>query len=326
MNANQVTQAIGRLRALDTSGTGVLNLNSVPANQQARVTAIIQQLGGNPNGPINIAQLERRAMAANNAQQSNQPADNTGRQQRRQTGEPLVRPFGEQAAANTPVLEFGQRDAASQTAQGGRGQQGRQQRDIATTQAQQAAAQAARNANTVRQSATYDSIPQTVRNNPAFSWFFEYDTDKDGQLTMLEYRNGRGGTWTDELAEEFSRLDRNGDGFVTVDEALTTIVEWDREREQQEREQQVAGGPQQQGRQQPGQQMAGRPTPTGTPANQNVRSNNPNGQNQGNPRQQAAGNQGGNAQGRGNQQGGRGGGPGGGGNFGGNRGGRGGGG
>ena len=296
INPNQATQMIARLKAMDTNGNGILEPNEIPPNQLPRVGAMVQQLGGNPNGPINLAQLERQVMAmAGNAQPNQQQTNNTGRQPRQQTVVPLVRPFGEQVPTNSPVLEFGQKEAAPQTAQPGMGQQGRQQRDAAAAQMQQQmAAQAARNANAVRQSSTYDNIPATVRNNLAFSWFFEYDTDKDGQLTMLEYINGCGGIWTNKLVDEFQMLDRNGDGFVTVDEALATIAEWDKQREQEEKEQQAAAGSQ------------GRPTPpAGTPANQGVRPANPN---QGNPRQPAAGNQGGNGQGRWNQSGGRGGG------------------
>ena len=230
MNANRVSQMISRLRTMDTSGSGTLNPADIPANQQARVNMMITQLGGNPNGPVNLAELERRALATvgNDVQQPMPPtAPNVGRP-RQQTVEPLVRPFGETKPADTPVLGFGQKTvAAQQTAAGARGQaSGRQQQDAAA-QANQAAVQAARNANTVKQSTAYDNAPPALRSTDSFGWFFDYDTDKDGQLTMLEYVTARGGVWTQAIAAEFHGLDRNGDGFATMDEALTSIKEWD---------------------------------------------------------------------------------------------------
>lgn len=157
---------------------------------------------------------------------------------------PLVRPFGETRTAETPVTGFGQRVAPQGTVWARSGNTGgnvRQQRDV--LEAQQVAVQAARNANAVKQTAVYDGIPPAVRNNTAFNWFFEYDKDQDAQLSMMEYVDGYGGTWTEGIASEFRSLDRNGDGLVTVDEALTTIKEWDELRVKEEREKAAAAGP-----------------------------------------------------------------------------------
>jgi len=297
MNANQVTQAIARLRAMDANGNGTLEANEIPANQRERVNTIITQLGGNPNAAqFNIANLERRALnnaqqpgaqQPGNEQQRQQQSEQGGRQQRQQTPQPLVRPFGETRPAETPVSGFGQAPA-QQTAQTARGQQqqqqGRQQRDAAAL-ANQQAVQAARAANTARQTTVYDSIPATLRANQTFSWFFEFDTDRDGQLTMLEFVNGSGGTWTADIAGEFLFLDRNGDGFVTVEEALMSIQEDDEKRAREAREQEAIAGPPVRG-QQPerlDRSAAGRPTPPGGAAPAT-----------GNPRTPAANNQGGN--------------------------------
>jgi len=230
LNPNQVTQMIARLRAMDTNQNGVLEANEIPANQRDRVSAMVTQLGGNPNSnAINLANLERRAMAtagvAGNVQPNQQQgADNAGRQPRQQPVEPpLVRPFGEQVAANTLPLGFGQRDRIAQTTPQQATRGGRQGG---------AAPGGSTQSVTVRQSTPYDNIPAALRTG-TFSWFFEYDTDQDGQLTMLEYVNGRGGGWTEQIANEFKSLDRNGDGFVTMEEALTTIKEWDERRAQE---------------------------------------------------------------------------------------------
>jgi hypothetical protein len=271
MDANQITQMMGRLRAMDTNGNGILEPSEISNDRRPMVEGMVTRLGGNPGGSINLANLERRAMAnvnsnnANNAQQRpNQPQQQqqAAGQQRQPTVEPLVQPFGETRTAETPALGFGQRSTA-QTTQGGRGSggaAGRQQREVTAAQANQ---QAARNANTVKQSDAYDNISAEVRNNPQFRWFFDYDTDRDGQLSMTEYVNGLGGVWTEHIAGEFQNLDRNGDGFITMDEALATIKEWDEQRAAQEAKERQAAG--QSVNTQPGQPMPGRPTGTASP-------------------------------------------------------------
>ena len=244
LNANQITQIAARLRALDTSGTGVLQTNAIPANQRDRVNTMIAQLGGNPNAAsINIGNLERQAMARAgaqpNEQQRQQQAQGEPRQQqpRQQSVEPLVRPFGEAAPPQTPVLGFGQRPTVLQPAQMGRAQQ-QQAQQVRQQAANQQAVQAARNANVARQSDVYDSIPPSLRNNPNFAWFFEFDTDNDGQISMAEYVAGLSGSgltmqeiasqfagFVDENGEFVFGLDRNGDGFATLEEALVTVEE-----------------------------------------------------------------------------------------------------
>jgi Ca2+-binding EF-hand superfamily protein len=45
-------------------------------------------------------------------------------------------------------------------------------------------------------------------------WFRQLDTDQDGQIGLYEWKNsGR-------PIEEFEKMDRNGDGFLTIDEVL----------------------------------------------------------------------------------------------------------
>jgi hypothetical protein len=51
-------------------------------------------------------------------------------------------------------------------------------------------------------------------------WFLRKDTDGDGQVTMAEY--SRGG-WSDSMAEEFAKYDRNGDGIITPEECLKAM-------------------------------------------------------------------------------------------------------
>jgi len=270
MNPNMVTQMMARLRAMDANGNGILEPHEIPPNQLPRLTAMAQRFGVDLSGPVNLADLERRAMSgvANNARQPNQPPDPAERRpQRQQPVELLVKPFGETKAAETPTLGFGQRDpaVAQNTAPASGG--GRQRNAVAAQTNQQAM----RNANTVKQSAAYDHIPAAVRENKNFSWFFEYDTDRDMQLTMQEYINGRGGVCTDGIVNEFRFLDRNGDGVATMDEALTSIKEKDAEIALQAKDQQAAAGVQTR------QPTTGRSTPP------NVRTP---GNNQGNPRRQ----------------------------------------
>jgi len=262
-NPDQVTRTMARLRAMDANGNGMLEANEIPANQQDRVNMMVTQLGGNPGNQINLANLERRAMAAaaSNAQpnQQQQRGENT-REQRQQPVDPLVLPFGETIAAVAPALGFGQRERVVQTSQTNTPQAnargGRQQGDAANQQASVPLP------TTVKVSTPYDNIPAALRNNQEFKWFFDFDTDVNGQLSMLEYVNGCGGIWTAGIASEFvgyestgkdgepiwvSGLDRNGDGFSTMDEALMTVKERTELRVQEE---QAAAGQQGQQRQQ----------------------------------------------------------------------------
>ncbi len=50
------------------------------------------------------------------------------------------------------------------------------------------------------------------------SWFTEYDTDKDAQVALYEWKE-KGGDLT-----EFRKWDLNGDGFITPDEVLRVIA------------------------------------------------------------------------------------------------------
>ncbi|GHT44142.1 hypothetical protein FACS189454_00790 [Planctomycetales bacterium] len=90
----------------------------------------------------------------------------------------------------------------------------------------------------VRQSNAYDKLPEGTPD-----WFFEADSDQDGQLTMQEYANGsawKGRPMSNELVTEFQSIDRNGDGFATAVEIFTTLKETDekkaREADQKKRE------------------------------------------------------------------------------------------
>jgi hypothetical protein len=50
-------------------------------------------------------------------------------------------------------------------------------------------------------------------------WFIRLDADGDGQVGLYEWKtSGR-------PLEEFSRMDRNGDGFVTVPELLFFLAQ-----------------------------------------------------------------------------------------------------
>jgi len=165
------------------------------------------------------------------------------RQRQQQTG-PLVRPFGEARPQLAPVLGFGQIPARqTQILQGGRGQPQNSQQQGRQQMIQQQAVLAAQAANAARTSTVYDGISPTLRSNRTFSWFFDFDTDQDGQLSMLEFVNGSGGTWTADIASEFQFLDRNGDGFATMDEVLTSIREDDERRAKEASELAAVEGP-----------------------------------------------------------------------------------
>lgn len=49
------------------------------------------------------------------------------------------------------------------------------------------------------------------------SWFEQLDTDKDGQVSFVEWRKGG------KPLDEFAKVDRNNDGFITPEEALRFV-------------------------------------------------------------------------------------------------------
>lgn len=69
----------------------------------------------------------------------------------------------------------------------------------------------------------YERMPEGVPD-----WFLERDQNRNAQLEMFEYADD----WNRAAAEEFTFLDRNNDGVVTVEECFTTL----REVEEQEKE------------------------------------------------------------------------------------------
>src|SRR5262249_43266124 len=48
-------------------------------------------------------------------------------------------------------------------------------------------------------------------------WFSDLDTDKDGQVSHMEWRKGG------KTDDEFEKYDRNGDGLVTAEEVLFAL-------------------------------------------------------------------------------------------------------
>jgi Ca2+-binding EF-hand superfamily protein len=96
----------------------------------------------------------------------------------------------------------------------------------------------------------YDRLPEGVP-----EWFLERDQNKNAQLEMNEYTDD----WNRAAAEEFTFLDRNNDGVVTVEECFTTLREVEeREEEQSEERPQNSDGPP---------QMADGPRPGRVPSN-----------------------------------------------------------
>jgi hypothetical protein len=273
---------------MDTNRNGVLEPNEISDRQRGFVNAITSRLGVDPNRPINLGDLERRAAASYSASPSNSSTSSssssnsstsrtepgsTSRSSAAPVIEPLVPPFGEQKPTETPVLEFGLKEKAAITP---------------TTARPSATASQNQPALTVltapKQSTVYDHLPAGARANPALDWFFAYDKDLDGQLTMQEYGDGRGGVWTREVAAEFRFLDINGDGLATIDEVLISLKDEEDQRaakEAQEAEQNRGGGvpgvppgspqppvstPENQGNQPPAANGVGSPSPNNVPS------------------------------------------------------------
>src|SRR4029077_16432070 len=56
-------------------------------------------------------------------------------------------------------------------------------------------------------------LPKELR-----AWFKELETDGDGQIGLYEWKaSGR-------PLDEFMKMDRNGDGFLTVEEVLRSVA------------------------------------------------------------------------------------------------------
>lgn len=65
-----------------------------------------------------------------------------------------------------------------------------------------------------------DRLPEGVPD-----WFSRMDKDKDGQLTMLEYAEGK--PFTDGILKEFRAADRNNDGRITIAECFQHVKAMD---------------------------------------------------------------------------------------------------
>jgi Ca2+-binding EF-hand superfamily protein len=77
-----------------------------------------------------------------------------------------------------------------------------------------------------KQSAAYDLLPSGLPKE--FDWFFEMDKDKDAQITMSEFANGK--SWNETMADEFLFLDLNNDGVATMKEVLEALKRYDEEK------------------------------------------------------------------------------------------------
>jgi Ca2+-binding EF-hand superfamily protein len=67
-----------------------------------------------------------------------------------------------------------------------------------------------------------DNLPKELVAGGKASWFQELDKDNDAQIALYEWKDsGRS-------IEEFQKMDRNGDGYLTVEEVLYYLAQQDR--------------------------------------------------------------------------------------------------
>ena len=258
-------RALAMLRSMDANGDGRLEMKEIPEYRRPFVSMMITRLGGDPNRTVNLADLERKARSSS----STTVSSGTGGT----TADPLVKPFGEMAATENPVLAFGQREPESKVATQKKPAEAK--KTTTTDKIQQSARElmnkydlnrngyldkdkgewvkslpfdanaadknkdgrismaemiAALGGKTdvtsgyvsfsYRPSEPYDRLPSGVPD-----WFLRMDKDQDGQITMFEYAEGK--PWTVEIAKEFTYLDKNGDGIVTIEECFATLKEYD---------------------------------------------------------------------------------------------------
>ncbi|MDR3182448.1 MAG: hypothetical protein LBT89_05915 [Planctomycetaceae bacterium] len=116
-DANRNARRIAMLKGMDSNQNGTLEANEVPEYRRDFVNRIVTELGGNPQGTLNLNELERKA-AAQTPATANQPAaaSPSGKTIPVITGDPLVQPFGEKTETPGTVLTFGQREKTAAAA------------------------------------------------------------------------------------------------------------------------------------------------------------------------------------------------------------------
>jgi Ca2+-binding EF-hand superfamily protein len=281
---NRNEQMFGMLKAMDTNQNGLLEPNEIPEYRRGFVIGVVTQMGGNPNGTINLNVLANDLAKRTNSSSRGQSGSTASGQAVPPQNDPLVPPFGEKTETTTSVLTFGQKEsipaatvAVKQAERTSSGQSLRsaqemmakfdknkngmidkdkgewvglpfstdaadKNRDGRISMAELIAVLGGQSSSStgnavvaVKQSLAYDRLPPGVPD-----WFLNMDKDQDAQITMTEYVNGRGGTWTKEIAKEFRFLDKNNDGAATIAEVFVVLKEEDEQRaleaEKQKRE------------------------------------------------------------------------------------------
>ncbi|GHT31005.1 hypothetical protein FACS1894214_1920 [Planctomycetales bacterium] len=180
-------RTLGMLRSMDTNGNGILDANEVPEYRKRFVDMMVSQLGGDPNKPVNLKDLAKRTASSNTSSSSSSTPRSSGStsSSSKSKEDPLVPAFGEKEVANTPVLEFGQREPAVKTA-------------------------------AVSSSAAAISSSDRILRQ-AREIMNRYDKNKNGTLDKDK------GEWAGSLPFNADKSDKNRDGRVSMAELISAL-------------------------------------------------------------------------------------------------------
>ncbi|MDR0390476.1 MAG: hypothetical protein LBH59_01105 [Planctomycetaceae bacterium] len=269
-NNEQDERNIQRLRNFDTNKNGILEQNEMSDPQRREnINQIVTRLGGNPNQPtININELARRVSSSNrgagtpplpdlpsdplvpyfgenekplnttlqfgertptqnNKTNTNQTQQNQNNNNNKITQARTILTQFDSNHNGTLDKDKGEWNGVTvDTNKADTNKDGRISMDELVAVLGGSSNSAVPALVKVKPSIPYEHLPTGMPD-----WFFERDVDQDAQLTMLEY--AKGAELNDAIATEFLFLDKNNDGFATVDEIFKTLKQVDEEKQKQ---------------------------------------------------------------------------------------------
>ncbi|MDR3109400.1 MAG: hypothetical protein LBU65_06900 [Planctomycetaceae bacterium] len=175
--ADNNDRTLSMLRSMDTNGDGRIDMNEIPEYRRPFVSMMLTRLGVDPNKTIRLSDLERKIRSGSTS----------GGTATANVADPLVPPFGESAAASTPVLGFGQREPETKT--------------VSVRRVQEQPAQS-----------STDKIQQAAR-----ELMNKYDKNKNGYLDKDKSE------WSKTLPFDANAADKNKDGRISMSEMIAAL-------------------------------------------------------------------------------------------------------
>lgn len=256
------------LQLMDVNKDGILTLDEVPEQRRGFVTMIAQRMGQDPNKPINLRSLATTISGGNPAASTSQTSSSSGARKTElptlvpkfgeKTATSPVLAFGQAAPnANRTVAGAAQQDSSlNSTERAARDLMNKYDknrngyadktewnrsfpfdtnladtnRDARLSMAEIVAALGGKLSASSGAIATGFRVSEPYEHLPAGvpDWFFQRDSDRDGQLSMVEYAHTQ--TWNTGIAAEFEFLDLSGDGVITIAECFAVLKKVDEEK------------------------------------------------------------------------------------------------